>query len=351
MSSPIGTRARARLPLPRGRRALRSRRAAVATLRAAAIDNAAHGWCVFPLAAGGKLPIFHSKDRCRGHGICRDGHQGWQERATRDEAQIHRWWAGTKPWNVGIACGPSGLLIVDLDVTERSPADQQSDDAPVPGHSADPAHDAAAELARLAFEHGETLPDTFSVATPSGGRHHYFRAPSDLDLTISQGRLGPGIDTRGRGGLVVAAGSIRPDGGYRVIRAGPVADLPGWLAGLLVPSPVRPPHPVEGRDRVLSERRAHAYLATVIGSRTAEVRDATVGSRQWTLKVAARRLGQFVGGGELGEREAYRLLYDAARVHLGVEGMDHREIDATIRGGMSYGRNAPIRLGAARNGR
>lgn len=329
----------AHLPMSHSRRVLRTRRAEVARLRDVAIENAARGWYVFPISPGGKLPIFHHKDRCRGHGICHDGHLGWQERATRDESAIRRWWTGTRTWNVGIACGPSGLLVIDLDIDD--PDDTGHDRNARAEQGVERPRNGAAELARIAAEHGTTVPATFSVVTPSGGRHHYYRAPGDLDLTVSQGRLGPGIDTRGRGGLVVAAGSVRPDGRYRVTDPREVIDLPRWLATRLVPSP---PRPVPGQAHALSEPRAGAYLSAVVELKTSEVRDAVIGSRQWTLKVAARRFGQFVGGDELDEHQAYELLYAAARGHIGIEGMDHREVDAAIRGGMAYGKQAPIRL-------
>lgn len=334
-AGPFGT---AHLPMSHGRRVLRAQRAQVARLRDAAVENAARGWPVFPLAPGRKLPIFHHKDRCHGYGTCRDGHLGWQERATRDEDQIRRWWTGTKAWNIGIACGPSGLLVIDLDVDDPDAAD--NDRAAVAGAAERP-RNGAAELARVAAEHTATLPATFSVETPTGGRHHYYRAPCDLDLTLSQGRLGPGIDTRGRGGLVVAAGSVRSDGHYRITDPREAVDLPRWLATLLLPQPSRP---VSVASHALTGPRASAYLSTVIELKTAEVRGAAIGTRQWTLKVAARRLGQFVGGDELDERQAYELLYAAARGHIGVEAMDHREVDAAIRGGLAYGKQAPIRL-------
>jgi hypothetical protein len=53
---------------------------------------------------------------------------------------------------------------------------------------------------------GHQLPaDTYTVETPSGGRHSYFRQPSAQQLGSSAGRIGWKIDTRGHGGYVVGA--------------------------------------------------------------------------------------------------------------------------------------------------
>jgi Bifunctional DNA primase/polymerase, N-terminal len=38
----------------------------------------------------------------------------WQHRATCNRDQIIRWWA-VAPYNIGIACQPAGLVVIDLD--------------------------------------------------------------------------------------------------------------------------------------------------------------------------------------------------------------------------------------------
>ena len=72
-----------------------------------------------------------------------------------------------------------------------------------------------ANLKKLQEEHGR-LPKTVTVKTGKG-RHLYFRC-ADVRVSNSAGRIGKGIDVRGDGGYVVAAGSI-PDLGvpYRFV--------------------------------------------------------------------------------------------------------------------------------------
>lgn len=60
--------------------------------------------------------------------------------------------------------------------------------------------------AALVAEHGD-LPATYTVATPSGGRHLYYLAPAGTRVPNSAGKIAPSIDVRGHGGQVVAPGT------------------------------------------------------------------------------------------------------------------------------------------------
>ncbi len=96
-------------------------------LLAAALAAAARGWHVFPLRPGSKRPAFPdhlAADCTRTDPRCQAAHQGWEPRATLDPDRIRRAWQAA-PFNVGIACGPSRLLVVDLDIPKP-------DDGPAP---------------------------------------------------------------------------------------------------------------------------------------------------------------------------------------------------------------------------
>ena len=157
-----------------------------------ALHLAARGWTVFPLATGTKHPAIRD----------------WESRATTDPHRIRRCWYGAG-FNIGIACGPSRLVVVDLD-TPRSA------DGP----------DGAAGLTTLAGDRGVTIPSTYTVSTPTGGTHLYFRTPPGVGLRNTQGDLAPGIDTRAEGGCVAAAGSVRPDGAYELVDDTDPVELP-----------------------------------------------------------------------------------------------------------------------------
>lgn len=324
--------------MPRTRRRGRGQDPEVARLRRVALDAAAAGLYVFPVQPGGKLPAVprHSAERCRRRGICTDGHQGWEQRATLDRAQIYRWWSGdaSARFNVGVACGPSGLVVVDLDTSTE----------PLPDWGG--ATTGREVLDQLTARHGQTLPDTYSTVTPTEGEHIYFRMPAGLELRNTHGghghSLGPLIDTRAGGGFVVGAGSIRPEGAYLVAEHGQIAELPDWLATLLTPPP--PPEPRRGEPLALSTPRANAYVAAILAGESAAVEQAPKGQRQITLLTAARSLGRLVGGGELDADNAHALLLDAAAVHIGVDGFTQAEAERTITRGMAYGAQAPRRI-------
>ncbi|WP_227013418.1 MULTISPECIES: bifunctional DNA primase/polymerase [unclassified Pseudonocardia] len=303
----------------------------VMRLRQVALDAAAAGLFVFPVKAGSKIPAFHGETQCRGRGPCAGGHQGWEQRATRDPAQIRRWWSHTSSrWNVGVACGPSGLVVIDLD-TRTEPLPEW--DGATTGREV---------LDQLAAQHGEILPDTYSTVTPTDGEHLYYRMPEGLALRNTHGghghSLGPLIDTRAGGGFVVGAGSIRPEGAYLVAEHGQIAELPAWLATLLTPPP---PRPRRTTPLVLSAKDANALMAKILREETDHVTRAPQGQRQFTLLTAARVLGQWVGGGELDADNAYAVLLDAATAHIGVAGFTRAEAERTVTRGMSFGMRAP----------
>ena len=56
------------------------------------------------------------------------------------------------------------------------------------------------------------MPVTGSVATPRGGTHYYLKPKPGVVIKNSASNIAPGIDIRGEGGYVIAAGSVRFDG-------------------------------------------------------------------------------------------------------------------------------------------
>ncbi|MCZ7575957.1 MAG: bifunctional DNA primase/polymerase [Dehalococcoidia bacterium] len=105
-----------------------------------ALRYAGLGWAVFPVASGSKKPLA--------------GSAGVSE-ATTDADQIRNWWAATPGANIGIACGKSGLLAIDLDVRTGG----------------------LVSMAALDERHGP-LPPTVEAITPTNGRHLIFKQPA-----------------------------------------------------------------------------------------------------------------------------------------------------------------------------
>lgn len=195
------------------------------TLQSHALAYAARGWAVFPLQARGKLPLTP-------HGF---------KDATTDEALITQWWTRWPNANIGIATGGlSGIVVVDID-GERGQA----------------------SFGALAGEH-ETI-ETLVSETGGGGYHLIFDA-GDEAIRNSQSTIGPGIDTRGDGGYIVAPPSVHPTGAlYQWTDAdAPIAALPDWLRPenhKPTPAPAR----TVSRSAPVDDRldRARAYLGAM----------------------------------------------------------------------------------------
>lgn len=275
------------------------------------------GWHVFPLVPGGKRPVVRN----------------WEQRATVDPERIARCWS-TGDYNIGIATGPSGLLVVDLDVMKPG------QDGPPEGAPAD-VTSGEDSLASLAALHGQPYPsDTYTVRTPSGGAHLYFTAP-EAQLRNTAGTLGWKIDTRARGGYVVGAGSVVEGHAYTVVRDQKPAHLPNWLASLLVPPPLPPQRPVT--IPLTTGTRYGSYLRSAVAGELERVAAADAGGRNEALYQASVALGQLVAGGALRADEVTDWLLDAA-VRTG---LPEGESGRTIASGFRAGAKRPRTIGGA----
>ncbi len=308
---------------------------------------ASRNWHVFPLRPGDKRPAFpdHKAEDCTGTDLrCRSGHQGWEPRATTDPGRIGRAWART-PYNVAVACGPSGLLVIDLDKPKPG-------EAPPPQWALLGVTDGADVLAVLCERHGQAFPwETFVVRTRRGGWHLYFTAPPGVRLGNTNGRnergLGWLIDTRGHGGYVVAPGSFVDlsdgTGRYEVACDRAPAPLPDWLASLLTAPPAGNPL-TECRSAAPDQvRDLDRYTATALSRESEQVRAAAEGGRNHALNKAAFHLGQLITAGTLSEDLARAELHDAASVHFGVGDPPFTPDDAraTINSAIAAGKRKP----------
>ena len=128
----------------------------------------------------------------------------WKGESTNVKEKIKAWenLPGRTGW--GIDCEKSGIAVIDVDSGKVAGALER--------------------LQGLEFEHGE-LPQTLTIRTTSGGLHMVYKGAIK---NSASSKLGIGLDTRGSGGFVVAAGSP----GYDIIGDHPIAGIPGWVVGL-----------------------------------------------------------------------------------------------------------------------
>ena len=274
-----------------------------------ALDLAARGWHVFPCACGGKRPAL------RGN---------WQDLATTDPGRVRAWWTRTA-YNIGIACGPSGLIVIDLDI----PHGEQPGD-PTAATGAD-------VLTGLCEQHGQPYPlPTYAVDTPSGGTHLYYAAP-DGRVRNSTRRLGPLIDVRADGGYVIGAGSRIGERAYTVWDERPPIPMPPWIADLLESKP--PPAAAGLSVPVPVPRGAQgaAYAMAALRDEARLVATARPGTRNDTLNRAAFNLGQLAAAGLLPPLAVISALASAAER----AGLPEGEVRRTVRSGMTAGARYP----------
>lgn len=286
-------------------------------LREWALWLAERGWHVFPLVPHTKRPAVRR----------------WEQRATTDPERIHRCWSHA-PYNIGLACGPSDLVVLDLDTAD--PDETAPDGWNMFGITG--GADVLAELARTA---GETEPvDTFAVATASGGQHLYFRAPDGPRLRNTTGALGWKLDTRAAGGYVVAPGSVLPHSGYELTDDRDPVGLPDWLWALL-----RPATPAPVPDPPATERPSD-YLTGAINGEVDRIRSAQPGQHNKSVFIASCALGQLVAGGSLDPAEARAVLQRAAEpLVTGSCRCTEAEVRNTIESGLKAGHSRPRHLG------
>jgi Bifunctional DNA primase/polymerase, N-terminal len=258
----------------------------------AALGYAGRRWFVFPLVERGKRPATR-------HGL---------HDATTDLELVERWWRARPQANIGIACGPSGLLVVDLD--------------------GDEAQGRWANIAARHYGHEQTV--VVHTGKP-GGLHVYFAG----DGPSSSSRLGAGIDTRGRGGYIVAPPSVH-ESGRRYRWRGPgteVAPAPAWLLEALKPPP---PAPRGERRDLPAGRQFTSYGEQALVGLVDEMLHTPEGGRNERLVRLAYRAGRLVEAGELDEQVA-----ESTLVRAGCEtGLSPAEALATVRRGLEAGRCA-----------
>jgi Bifunctional DNA primase/polymerase, N-terminal len=288
----------------------RERAGGMNDLATAAVAYARRGWFVFPLAPRGKTPITK---------------RGMLD-ASCDPDLVAAWWAEenrsqtgaivaqpARP-NIGGACGPSGLFVVDLD-----------------GDSA------VKSWTDVAAQHGGH-PGTL-VARTGKGFHFYFTGQG----RSSAGRIAPHVDTRGAGGYTVLPPSIHVSGlVYRWIDPEMTpAPVPAWLLEALERS--QPADSSVGERRRLPDGTPFtSYGRSAIAAISREMAATPEGKRNSTLNGLAYRCGRLSAAGQLAEQVARRDLVAAA-----IEaGLGPEEAEATFRSGFTAGLFRPVSLEA-----
>jgi hypothetical protein len=251
-----------------------------------ALAYARHGWPVFPVAPGQKIPLTS---------------RGFRD-ATTDQAKIRAWWTAHPGRNIGVATGHPGPDVIDVDQHGNA------------GNGF-----AAWNQARR-----EGLVDgpLAIVRTPSGGMHAYYTGTGQRSATIASQHL----DFRSAGGYVVAPHSTVGGRPYLVVQRTPSTATVDFTAirQLVDPQLERQPWqpPPQLRD---GARQNLDHLIRAMGEhREGDYRNAY-------LFWAANRI--------LDHNQPERL--DELAGAAVASGLPRREVDRTIRSAQQQARQAP----------
>jgi hypothetical protein len=166
--------------------------------RAAAVALARRGFAVFKLVENGKHPLA----------------EGWPEQASADPDLAHRRWTcpvSGEALHNNIGIHTAGMEVLDPDMKRKHEG-----------------IDGLASLDELVDTYGLDT-RTFTVATPTGGRHLYYRLPEGEQVRNSVDQIAPGIDVRGYRGFVVAPGSTINGVPYEIVNDTAPIEAPRWL--------------------------------------------------------------------------------------------------------------------------
>jgi hypothetical protein len=166
--------------------------------RAAAVALARRGFAVFKLVENGKLPLS----------------EGWPEQASADPDLAHRRWTcpvSGEALHNNIGIHAAGMEVLDPDMKRKHEG-----------------IDGLASLDELVDTYGLDT-RTFTVRTPTGGRHLYYRLPDGEQVRNSANQIASGIDVRGWRGFVVAPGSTINGVPYEIVNDADPIEAPRWL--------------------------------------------------------------------------------------------------------------------------
>lgn len=269
----------------------------------------------------------------------------------REKIPLIKWKAGASrepdliremPWDeanlVGIACEPSGIVVVDLDTEDE---DTGPSDLFVTWQG----------LVRAGRDDWETLDpvdvpeyDPPWVESWNDGVHIYLRAAPDMDMACSQSEVAPHVDIRGIGGIVACYADELPS-------VDELPPVPTWLwernrKASEHLTPKAPPADAKYNDGEVGTRYGLAGLkAERQAIRESWERDS--GDFNHTLNKSSYAVGQLVGGGELDLGEAYQGLVDLL-IELGAPSDQYKTLDSGFYSGYDRPRSAEQKVLADR---
>jgi putative DNA primase/helicase len=276
----------------------------------------------------------------------------WRDLSTTDSETIKSWWKQWPDSLPGIDLAKIGVVVLDGD-RHGGP-------------------DGVAGLAQLFKEHNlDTSAIPIVVTLQNGGRHAWFKQPTDLNGSEPLGNRDrairdSGINVRGHGGFVVAPGAKFRSNQYQrchgtpstieAFRNGTIPVLPPSLVELLqaeatakpesnaaaTPTPTPVPKPNGSSHHRAPPPREEAYADTALRNTINELAAMPPESgRNIELNTAALKMGHQVAAGRIDRATVEKGLYDASVANGLVKDTSANAVRATIASGLNTGIKEP----------
>lgn len=244
-----------------------------------AVEYAEQGWAVFPVEPSGKKPMVK-----------------WTDESSSDPDAVREMWDLCPGANIGIDCGKSGLVVIDIDDL-----------------------DAVRVLAEK-FGFDPSADETAVARTGRGGLHIYYRAGAE-SVRNSASKVADHVDVRGDGGYVVAPPSGHESGNsYEWVRRVEPKPIPESMVKVFN-------YREEPKRVELPPERAHEkWGLAILSAEVFAVETSLPGQRNNQLNRSAYLVYGAVKGGHLDHTIATMRLRQAA-THVG---LDEAEAERTL---------------------
>ena len=250
-----------------------------------ALQYAGYGWSVFPVDPGGKKPLVR-----------------WRDESSSDPERVTEMWGLMPNANIGIDCGKSGLVVIDVDDI------------------------AAVKDLSEKFGFDPSADETLVARTGRGGLHIYYRAGEE-EVRNSASKIADHVDIRGAGGYVVAPPSMHESGNnYEWLKKRSPKPIPEALVHAFN-------YREEPKPIVLPPERAHEkWGLAILAAEAFAVETSKPGERNNQLNKSAFLVYGAVKGGHLDQNLAEMRMLQAA-VHVGLtEDEARRTLDSAWEG-------------------
>jgi hypothetical protein len=262
----------------------------------------------------------------------------WKAMATSDPDTLTSRFRNNPGALPALPCGHAKILVIDCDIKGGV--------------------DGVGNFQDVVAEHGGLPAGVVTIRTLSGGLHYIFAAPEGEAFGNSPGSLPPGIDVRGAGGYIIAAGARWGNGGWKEVDGSPllleslrnrtIPLPPEWLLSKLRgrkkdDRPPKQPREPEAHERASTPRsvavgsRERSYAVSALVDEHNIVASAPEGNRNSALNKSSFKIGTYVGAGWLDESLATDELAKAAHAC----GLPGDEAAKTIASGLGAGMKSP----------